>query len=241
MPASVVNICHPERSAAEFRILRLLLPFRPHSSNGSLSRPPAQVRACHAPSLKYAPRGRRTARQGQVSERIKEPFNEAEQQKRRSVEVSAGFFERVAILSAGSTAVLASLILAIANKYNIHTGWAQLVVHHLLLIAFALGASLILAVLHNFFAALVARADAAIAESQLLQKISASASLVPSGTQISAFAALSFIPSLLELPVDWRPRWIVRRGDWLRQAAPWKRGRQAPEIPRAALRGSVSE
>jgi hypothetical protein len=104
-------------------------------------------------------------------EKIKEPFNEAEQQKRRSVEVSAGFFEKIAALSAGSTAILASLILAIANKYNIHTGWAQIVVHQLLAIAFALGSSLILAVLHNFFAALVARADAAIADSQLLQKI----------------------------------------------------------------------
>jgi hypothetical protein len=104
-------------------------------------------------------------------EKIKEPFNEAEQQKRRSVEVSAGFFEKIAALSAGSTAILASLILAIANKYDIHTGWAQIVVHQLLCIAFALGAALILAVLHNFFAALVARADAAIADSQLLQKI----------------------------------------------------------------------
>jgi len=104
-------------------------------------------------------------------EKIKEPFSESEQQKRKSVEVSAGFFEKVAALSAGSTAILASLILAIANKYNIHTGWAQAVVHHLLLIAFALGASLILAVLHNCFAALVARADAAIAESHLLQRI----------------------------------------------------------------------
>ena len=104
-------------------------------------------------------------------EKIKEPFNEAEQQKRRSVEVSAGFFEKIAALSAGSTAILASLILAIANKYDIHTGWAQIVVHQLLCIAFALGAALILAVLHNFFAALVARADAAISDSQLLQKI----------------------------------------------------------------------
>ncbi|HWG21830.1 MAG TPA: hypothetical protein VG225_14965 [Terracidiphilus sp.] len=104
-------------------------------------------------------------------ERIEEPFNEAEQQKRRSVEVSAGFFEKVAALSAGSTAILASLILAIANKYDIHAGWTQILVHHFLRIAFALGASLILAVLHNFFAALVARADAAIAESQLLQRI----------------------------------------------------------------------
>lgn len=104
-------------------------------------------------------------------EKIKEPFNEAEQQKRRSVEVSAGFFEKVAALSAGSTAILASLILAIANRYNIHTGWAQIVVHHLLCIAFALGASLIFAVLHNFFAALLARMDAAIAHSNLLLQI----------------------------------------------------------------------
>jgi hypothetical protein len=109
--------------------------------------------------------------QKQLLDKLKEPFNEAEQQKRRSVEISAGFFEKVAALSAGSTAVLASLILAIANKYDIHTGWAQIVVHHLLLIALALGASLILAVLHNFLAALRARADATIAESQLLQKI----------------------------------------------------------------------
>lgn len=107
----------------------------------------------------------------QFLEKIKEPFNEAQQQKRRSVEVGAGFIEKVAALSAGSTAVLASLILAIANKYDIHTGWAQIVVHHLLRIAFVLGASLFLAVLANFFVVLVARADAAIADSQLTHKI----------------------------------------------------------------------
>jgi hypothetical protein len=39
-------------------------------------------------------------------EKIKEPFNEAQQQKRRSIEISAGFFEKIAALSAGSTAVL---------------------------------------------------------------------------------------------------------------------------------------
>lgn len=104
-------------------------------------------------------------------DKIKEPFNEAQQQKRRSVEVGGGFIEKVAALSAGSTAVLASLILAIANKSDIHTGWAQIVVHHLLRIAFALGASLFLAVLANFFVVLVARADAAIADSQLTHKI----------------------------------------------------------------------
>jgi hypothetical protein len=107
----------------------------------------------------------------QLLDKLKEPLNVAEQQKRRSVEISAGFFEKVAALSAGSTAVLASLILAIANKCDIHTGWAQIVVHHLLLIASALGASLIFAVLHNFLAALRARADANIAESEFEQTI----------------------------------------------------------------------
>ena len=107
----------------------------------------------------------------QLLDKLKEPLNEAEQQKRRSVEISAGFFEKIAALSAGSTAVLASLILAIANKSDIHTGWAQIVVHHLLLIASALGASLILAVLHNLFAALHARAHANIADFQLTQRI----------------------------------------------------------------------
>jgi hypothetical protein len=66
---------------------------------------------------------------------------------------------------------VASIILAIANKTDIHTGRAQTVVHDLLRIAFVLGASLICSVLHNFFGALVARADAAVADSQLLEQI----------------------------------------------------------------------
>jgi hypothetical protein len=131
-------------------------------------------------------------------EKIKEPFNEARQQKRRSVEVSAGFFEKVAILSAGATTVLASLILAIANKSNIHAGEGQIVVHELLRIAFILGASLIFAVLHNLFAALVARADAAIAEATLLQQIIAeSLPLVKETTPETNDATLTQIEEMM--------------------------------------------
>jgi hypothetical protein len=101
-------------------------------------------------------------------EQIKEPFNNTEEQRRRAVEVSAGFFEKIAALSAASTAVLASLILAIANKSDIHSGPAQTVVHNLLCIAFTLGASLILAVLHNFFGSLLAKTYADIFEAQFL-------------------------------------------------------------------------
>jgi hypothetical protein len=104
-------------------------------------------------------------------EQIKEPFSKTEEHRRRAVEVSAGFFEKIAALSAASTAVLASLILAIANKSDIHNGPAKTLVHDLLCIAFTLGASLILAVLHNFFGALLAKAYADIIEAQFLLTI----------------------------------------------------------------------
>src|ERR1017187_143896 len=104
-------------------------------------------------------------------EQIRKPFDEVEDQRRRAVEISAGFFEKIAALSAASTAVLASIIQAIANKSDIHTGSAQTLVHHLLCIAFTLGASLILAVLHNFFGALIATAYADISGAQFLLKI----------------------------------------------------------------------
>jgi hypothetical protein len=73
-------------------------------------------------------------------EQIKEPFNKTEEHRRRAIEVSAGFFEKIAALSAASTAVLASLILAIANKSDIHKRPAKTLVHDLLCIAFILGA-----------------------------------------------------------------------------------------------------
>jgi hypothetical protein len=104
-------------------------------------------------------------------EQIKEPFNKTEEHRRRAIEVSAGFFEKIAALSAASTAVLASLILAIANKSDIHKRPAKTLVHDLLCIAFTLGASLILAVLHNFFGALLAKAYADIFEAQFLLTI----------------------------------------------------------------------
>jgi hypothetical protein len=109
--------------------------------------------------------------QNRFMEQIREPFDEVENQRRRAVEIGAGFFEKIAALSAASTAVLASIILAIANKSDIHKGPAQTLVHHLLCIAFTLGASLILAVLHNFFGALIATAYADISGAQFLLKI----------------------------------------------------------------------
>lgn len=46
-------------------------------------------------------------------EEIKPSLKEHEQEKRKSLEISAGFFDKLAALNAGSIAVSASIILAI--------------------------------------------------------------------------------------------------------------------------------
>jgi hypothetical protein len=97
---------------------------------------------------------------------IEGPYKEHESERRRSIEINAGFFEKISALSAGLMAVCASIILAIYGKPDVHSGSTQIVVHALIVIADFLGASLLLAILHNFFAAQVAKLDVAISDSQ---------------------------------------------------------------------------
>jgi hypothetical protein len=97
---------------------------------------------------------------------IKEPYKEHESERRRGIEINAGFFEKITALSAGSMAVCASAILAISGKSDIHSGSTRMAVHDLILIADFLGASFLLAIFHNFLAAQVAKLDVAISESQ---------------------------------------------------------------------------
>jgi hypothetical protein len=97
---------------------------------------------------------------------IKEPFKEHESEKRRSVEIRAGFFEKISALSAGSMAVCASIILAISGQYDIHSDSIRVVIRDLILIADFLGASFLLSILHNFLAAQVTKLDVAISASQ---------------------------------------------------------------------------
>jgi hypothetical protein len=99
-------------------------------------------------------------------EDVKGPSKEHESERRRSIEINAGFFEKISALSAGLMAVCASIILAIYGKPDIHSGSTQMVVHVLILIADFLGASFLLAILHNFLAAQVAKLDVAISDSE---------------------------------------------------------------------------
>jgi len=102
---------------------------------------------------------------------IETPFRENEKEKRRSLEVSSGFFDKVAALSAGSIAVSASIILSVTAKPNVDPCSTRNIVHDLLLIAVLLWASLLLAIFHNFLAAQIAKLDAAISESEFQQKL----------------------------------------------------------------------
>jgi hypothetical protein len=97
---------------------------------------------------------------------IKEPYKEHEDEKRRSLEISSGFLDKLAALSAGSMAASASITLAIVVRSDVHSGATRTVIHDLLLIVGFLWASLMLAILHNFLAAQVAKLDAAISASQ---------------------------------------------------------------------------
>jgi hypothetical protein len=102
---------------------------------------------------------------------IKESYKEHESERRRSIEISAGFFEKISALSAGSMAVCASIILAISGKYDIHSDSIRVVVRDLILIADFLGASFLLAIVHNFLAVQVSKLDVAVSEFQFEWKL----------------------------------------------------------------------
>jgi hypothetical protein len=97
---------------------------------------------------------------------LKEPYKEHESEKRRSLETSSGFYDKLSTLSAGSIAVTASILLAITVKSDIHSGATQIAIHDLLRIAFLLWLSLMLSILHHFMSAQIAKMDAAISENE---------------------------------------------------------------------------
>jgi hypothetical protein len=97
-------------------------------------------------------------------EGMKEPYKEHEQEKRRGLEINAGFFEKLSALNAGSIAVAASIILAIEARPNV----VRTVLHQILIVVALLGVSLLLGILHNFLAAVVAKVEAAYSETHLV-------------------------------------------------------------------------
>ena len=97
----------------------------------------------------------------------KGPLKQHEQEKRRSLEINAGFFDKLAALSAGSIAVTSSIILAILFKSETRPPWVPTALHELLIIVAFLWLSLVLAILHNFLATRVGTTAAEQSEAEL--------------------------------------------------------------------------
>ena len=68
-------------------------------------------------------------------EGAKELYTAHQQEKRRGLELNAGFFEKLSALSAGSIAVAASIILAIVLKSDVPRLAARPVLHEILIVA----------------------------------------------------------------------------------------------------------
>lgn len=94
-------------------------------------------------------------------EAIKEPYKEHQQEKRRRLEINAGFFDKLSAVCAGSIAVAASIILAIVLKSDLASKVTQPSLHQILKVVALLWLSLLLAIIHNFLTAIHVQLEAA--------------------------------------------------------------------------------
>ena len=103
-------------------------------------------------------------------EDVKAPYRYKEDEVRRSINVSSGFYEKLATLNAGSIAILSSAILAIAAKQE-SSGAYRTVIHDLIIVAVLLWMSLMCSLIHNFVATLIAGYDARIADQEFTEQL----------------------------------------------------------------------
>lgn len=107
----------------------------------------------------------------QFMEDIKEPYKAHQQEKRRRLEINAGFFDKLSTVCAGSIAVTASIILAIALKSDLQHSITQSILHKILKVVILLWLSLLLAIMHNFITAIHVQLEAAYSETDFLVEI----------------------------------------------------------------------
>jgi hypothetical protein len=90
---------------------------------------------------------------------------------RRTFEISTGFYEKLAALDAGSIAIAATVGAAVVAKAGATTPAVLSLTHRLVYIIFALLASLILGVLHNFIVVGIAQFEAKYSELDLIRTL----------------------------------------------------------------------
>jgi len=101
-------------------------------------------------------------------EAIKVPFKEHEDERRRSLEISAGFFEKLAALDAATIALAASIILAIVFKPELRADFTHPILHKIFTVLIFLWCSFVLAILHNALIAIIAHLEAAYSETEFV-------------------------------------------------------------------------
>ena len=104
-------------------------------------------------------------------EAIKEPYKEHEQEKRRRLEINAGFFDKLSAVCAGSIAVAASIILAIVLKSDLPHQITRPILHQILKVVALLWLSLLLAIIHNFLTAIHVQLEAAYSGTDFIVEI----------------------------------------------------------------------
>jgi len=102
---------------------------------------------------------------------LKQDWQEHEREFRRSLEISAGFYEKLVALDAGSIAVAASLGIALVAKPQLQFGPVHAIAHWLVLVTVFLWLSLLCAVFHNFAVVGIAKLDAAYSEDDFVRRI----------------------------------------------------------------------
>lgn len=107
----------------------------------------------------------------QFMEDINALQNAHEEERRRSLEVNTGFYDKLAAISAGSIAVVASIVLAVLFKTEPRPVWVRTALHELLIVVLFLWLSLVLAILHNFLVAFLATTQANLSENQFIHTV----------------------------------------------------------------------
>lgn len=142
-------------------------------------------------------------------------FAEHEQERRRSAEIGASFFEKVAALSAGSIAVAATVGIAVIPRSGLPYLLLRSFSHWLFFIVLSLLIALLSAVLHNLCLALIAQLDAASARQRSIHAATKAtlkaAELAKAASLPDAAAVLQLLEVVQGAPVRRREQFVQRQ------------------------------
>jgi hypothetical protein len=111
------------------------------------------------------------AQQETFKTEVQAAYKEHEEESRRSLGISTGFYEKLSVLDAGSIAVSASIGIALIAKPQLQSSSLHAATRWLAVITISLWLSLVCAVLHNFVAVAIAKLESAYSHVELVRTI----------------------------------------------------------------------